>query len=54
MIRNEAYNFFLHHIMKEISDVQLIINAQSALMKLSVRFFLHLRNKIHFLSVIGI
>jgi hypothetical protein len=25
MIRNEAYNFFLHHLMKEKSDVQLLI-----------------------------
>jgi hypothetical protein len=29
MIRNEAYNFFLHHLMKEKSDVQLLINALS-------------------------
>jgi hypothetical protein len=54
MIRNEAYKFFLHHVMKEKSNVQLIINALRALMKMSVRFFLHnvMKKKImlHFLN----
>jgi hypothetical protein len=40
-LRNEAYNFFLHHLMKEKSDGQLrtdnFIHARSAWMKKVVR-----------------
>jgi hypothetical protein len=40
-LRNEVYNFFLHHVMKEKSDGQLHQCAKRIDDKLDVRFFLH-------------
>ena len=55
MIRNEAYNFFLHHVMKEKSDVQLSHQCASRIDEVVRPIFPSLRDeeknyKLHFLN----